>query len=183
MILLLWQLFTTFLMVGFVSFGGGYAMIPIIEREVVTNHQWMTAIEFSNCIAVAGMSPGPIAANSAIFAGYQIAGTAGAISAALGVMLPSLIIILIVARFFYRLQKNKTLKSAFYGLRPIITGLIIYAAIGFAWKNGVISTTLTWKGVAMILIGAAAFYAMVKLRMHPAAVIVLSGMTGIVLFG
>ena len=130
-------LFWTFLLIGAVSFGGGYAMIPVIEAEV-SKHGWMTTQEFTDVIAVAGMSPGPIATNSAIFVGYHTASLPGAVAATIGMVLPSLAIILIIASFFFKFHQLPIVQSAFYGLRPIITGLIIYSAIHFALSNQLI---------------------------------------------
>lgn len=174
------QLFSTFLIIGFVSFGGGYAMIPVIENEV-TNHGWMTTQEFTDVIAIAGMSPGPIATNSAIFVGYQTAGLPGAIVSALGMIIPSLLIILVVAAFFFRLNENRIVKSAFYGLRPIITGLIVYAAIKFSITNHVIAN-FSWHTFSLFAIFIASFYLLVKVRLHPIIVIALSGIFGIVIY-
>lgn len=179
--MLLWELFITFLMIGSISFGGGYAMISIIEMEV-TGHGWMTTQEFTDVIAVAGMSPGPIATNSAIIVGYTTAGLSGAIVSALGMVLPSLVIIFFVATFFRKFSDNKIVKGAFYGLRPIITGLIIYAAIKFAISNDIISMKLSWHMVSLLFIFVISLLALIKLKWHPAFVIVLSGLVGIALY-
>lgn len=179
--MLLWQLFSTFLAIGFVSFGGGYAMIPVIEREV-TNHGWMTLPEFTDVIAVAGMSPGPIGTNSAIFVGYRTAGLPGAIVSAAGMVLPSLLIVILVATFFYKMHKNAWVKSAFYGLRPIITGLIFYGAIRFSISNGVIGTYSNETVTAFLLFGGSLF-TLVYMKLHPLYVIVLAGLIGMAIYG
>lgn len=179
---MLWDLFTTFFMIGFVSFGGGYAMIPLIQEEVVVRHGWMTAQEFTNVIAVAGMSPGPIAANSAIFIGYERMGVIGAVVSALGMVLPSLLIILIVGTIFYKIHQSMIVKSAFYGLRSIITGLIIYAAILFALNNGLVSS-FSWHTISLLFIFVLSLIALIRYRIHPVYVILLSGMAGIALYG
>jgi len=134
----LWTLFRTFFIIGAISFGGGYAMIPVMEREV-TAHGWMTTTEFTEIIALAGMSPGPIATNSAIFVGYHVAGIPGAIASALGMMLPSFSLILLISYFFAKVYEHKSVQAAFYGLRPVIVGLIVFAAITFARSNELIS--------------------------------------------
>ena len=103
--MVLWQLFYTFFIIGFVSFGGGYAMIPIIETEVM-QHGWMTSEQLTNMIAIAGMSPGPIGANIAVLIGYSTAGLPGAIISTLGILLPSLILVLIVATFLYETSSS-----------------------------------------------------------------------------
>lgn len=167
-------------MIGFVSFGGGYAMIPVIEREV-SQHGWMTTQEFTDVIAVAGMSPGPIATNSAIFVGYQTAGFSGAVVSALGMVIPSLLIILVIATFFFKFNELRLVKAAFYGLRPIITGLIIYAALNFAISNNVIGE-VSFQTISLLIIFGLSFFALMKLRMHPLYVIALAGLFGVVLY-
>jgi chromate transporter len=176
------QLFITSFMIGLVSFGGGYAMIPLIEAEVVSRRGWLSIREFTDVIAVAGMSPGPIATNSAIFVGYKTAGIMGAIVAALGMILPSLMIILLVSAMIYKVNQSRPLKSAFYSLRAVVTGLIIYAAILFAVKNGLVGS-LSWHSLSLLAIFALSLFALIRLKMHPFWVIVCSGAAGAVLFG
>ncbi|WP_248927461.1 chromate transporter [Paenibacillus hamazuiensis] len=178
---MLWDLFVTFLCVGFVSFGGGYAMIPVIEREV-TSRGWMSTQEFTDAIAVAGMSPGPIGTNSAVFVGYHTAGMAGAVSAALGMVVPSLVIVVVVAMFFYKVHKNVWVQSAFYGLRPIVTGLVFYGAIRFARSNHIIAD-ISMETVVAVVLFLAALYALMFVRLHPVYVIALSGLVGIAIYG
>src|SRR5207248_812970 len=117
--MVLWELFKTFFIMGFVSFGGGYAMIPVIETAV-SLHGWMTTQQFTDVIAIAGMSPGPIATNSAILVGYSTAGILGALLSTLGTLLPSILLVLVVASFFQRLHHYSIVQSMFYGLRPIV---------------------------------------------------------------
>lgn len=179
---MLWQLFATFFMIGIISFGGGYAMIPVIQEEAVERHQWMSAQEFTDVIAVAGMSPGPIATNSAIFIGYNQYGVLGAAVAALGMVLPSLLIILAIGAIFYRIQNSFFMKSAFYGLRAIITGLIIYAALLFAINNGFF-VSLSWYSASLLLIYGASLIALLRFRIHPVFVILLSGLLGVAVYG
>lgn len=178
--MVLWELFQAFFLIGFVSFGGGYAMIPVIERQV-TAHQWMTTQQFTDAIAVAGMSPGPIATNSAIFVGFHTSGFAGAAMAALGMALPSLLIAVLVAAFFYRVQDSFILQGALSGLRPVVTALIIYGAFRFAKSNGLLGP---WSMDTFVTcaIFAASFFALSYLRYHPVTVILLSGLLGIAFF-
>lgn len=178
--MILWELFWMFLFIGFVSFGGGYAMIPVIEMEVI-NKGWMTTQQFTDVIAIAGMSPGPIATNSAIFVGYQVHGITGAIVAGLGMVIPSLLLVVIIANFFYRISKNKHVQSAFYGLRPIITGLIGYAAIKFAISNHLVDS-ISWYSGSLLVIFALSLFSLIKLRVHPALVIVMSGVLGAAIY-
>ncbi|MBO1514077.1 chromate transporter [Metabacillus bambusae] len=178
--MILFELFWVFLLIGFVSFGGGYAMIPVIEMEVI-NKGWMTTQQFTDVIAIAGMSPGPIATNSAIFVGYQVNGITGAIAAGLGMVIPSLLLVIIIATFFYRISKNKHVESAFYGLRPIITGLIGYAAIKFAISNHLLDS-FSWYSGSLLAIFALSLFSLIKLRLHPALVIVMSGVLGAAIY-
>lgn len=175
-----WDLFITFLMIGFVSFGGGYAMIPVIERQV-TEHGWMSIQDFTDVIAVAGMSPGPIGTNSAIFVGYQVAGLSGAVFAAAGMVLPSLLIVILVGLFFSKMDKNKWVQSAFYGLRPIITGLIFYGAIRFAVSNHIIGV-MSMDTLGALLFFGCSLIALLRFRMHPFYVIIISGLSGVAIY-
>lgn len=179
--MLLLELFLTFFMIGFVSFGGGYAMIPLIQDQVVVRHGWMTMQQFTDVIAVAGMSPGPIATNSAIFIGYQQMGVLGAAASALGMVLPSLLIILIVGAIFYKVRDSVIVKSALYGLRPIIAGLIIYAAGLFAINNGVVSFE-SWASLGVIVIFLSSLVALLYYRIHPIYVIIASGLIGVAIY-
>nr|WP_263327725.1 chromate transporter [Neobacillus sp. Marseille-Q6967] len=178
--MILLELFWMFLLIGLVSFGGGYAIIPMIEIEVIKNG-WMTTHQFTDVIAIASMSPGPIATNSAILVGYQVQGISGAITAGLGMVVPSLFLVIIISIFFYRMNKNKYVESAFYGLRPIITGLIGYAAIKFAISNHLVDS-ISWYSFSLVLIFLLSLFALVKLRLHPALVILMSGILGAAIY-
>jgi len=175
------SLFVTFFFIGLVSFGGGYAMIPLIQEEVIHRHQWMDASQLTDIVGVAGMSPGPIATNIAIFVGYREAGVIGAIVTTLAMVLPSLIIILTVGAIFFKLSDHKLVRSFFYGVRPVVTGLIIYAAIVFAQNSGQ-SPLLSWFTLSQFLIFAGSFCALMFYRKHPLAIILVSGLVGIALY-
>ncbi|MED4696560.1 chromate transporter [Peribacillus frigoritolerans] len=177
----LWELFSTFFIIGFVSFGGGYAMIPVIESEV-SQHGWMTTQEFTDIIAISGMSPGPVTANSAILVGYSTAGLAGAISSALGILLPAIIIVTVIATFFSKLNHYPVVQSMFYGLRPIVTSLIIFAAIRLALSNHMIAVNVSWHTISLLIVFGLSLFALMKLRWHPAYIIILSGLVGVVLY-
>ena len=177
------NLFLTFIKIGFVSFGGGYAMIPVIEYEVHA-HGWMTTQEFTDVVAIAGMSPGPIATNSAVFVGYHVGGIEGAVISLIAVSLPSLIIVLAIALFMAKASKQTLMSHAFYGLRPVIASLIFYAAIRLAIQNGIIGVgkywwNLDWIGTGII---AAALTALLFTKINPAILILLSGVIGILLY-
>ena len=176
------HLFITFFIIGLVSFGGGYAMIPLIQEEVVNHHQWMDTTQLADIVAVAGMSPGSIATNIAVAVGFREAGLLGATVASVAIFLPSFIIILIIGKAFERFQDNKLVKSSFYGLRPIVTGMILYAAILFAQHSGMIAK-LSWYTWSQIIIFAGSIVALLVLRKHPLTVILLSGLVGIAIYG
>ncbi|WP_144552439.1 chromate transporter [Bacillus sp. X1(2014)] len=179
--MIFWELFKMFFVIGLVSFGGGYSILPVIEQDVI-KHGWMTTQEFTNIIAVAGMSPGPIAANSAIIVGYSIAGIKGSIISALGILLPSIILVLIIATFFLKLNQYPIVKSMFYGLRPIVTSLILFAAIKFAISNNIVSFNFTWHTLSLLLVFGCSLAALLKFHWHPAIIIVISGLVGIALY-
>ena len=126
-------LFYTFFLIGLFTFGGGYAMIPMIIEQV-TAKGWMTVNELQNFIAVSEMTPGPFAINIATFIGSKVAGIFGSICATLGVVLPSLIIIIIVAIILNKFLKSKYVSAALYGVKPIVMALILSTAITFFLK-------------------------------------------------
>jgi len=179
-----WDLFIVFLKVGFVSFGGGYAMIPLMEYEV-QSHNWMTTQQFTDGIAIAGMSPGPIATNSAVFVGYHVEGIFGAAIAAFAVSLPSLLIVVLIGLFMKKMNKNNTtiMDYAFYGLRPVITALILYAAFNFAIQNGIIDglnfANTDWIGILFVF---TALGLLLFTKISPVMIILLSGIAGVVVY-
>ena len=122
------QLFLTFLKIGAFTFGGGYAMLPLIEEEVV-RHGWMSVEELVNFVAVSESTPGPFAINISTYVGAQTAGFAGALCATLGVSLPSIIVILIVARVYDRFRRSRIVEGCLDGVRPAAIGLIGAASI------------------------------------------------------
>ncbi|MFC7440925.1 chromate transporter [Laceyella putida] len=174
------DLFVTFFKIGLFSFGGGYAMIPVIEHEVRI-HGWMSAQDFSEVIALAGMAPGSLAMNSAVFVGYQAGGVLGAMVALLGMVLPSLLLVVLITAVIFRLHKHPLYKSALYGLKPMIIGLIVYAAIRFADGNLIVSE---WNAhtISLLLIFLCALFALVRYKIHPIMVLAMSGMVGVVLY-
>ena len=130
----LWQLFTTFFKIGAFTFGGGYAMIPLIQRETAEKHGWITDEDILEVLAIAESTPGPIAINSATFIGYRVAGVLGAMCATLGVVLPSFIIILVISRVLREFQEIRAVKYAFYGIRAGVLALLLKALWTMARK-------------------------------------------------
>lgn len=170
----------SFFKLGLVSFGGGYAMIPLIQTEIASHH-WLNMSEFTDMIAVSAMAPGPIASNTATIVGYKLAGIFGACVACIGVTLPSLLLILIVGQLFFKYQEHPIVKAAFYGLRPTIIGVIAYAAIKFALSNGIIGGS-HFIDIKSSILMVAAFIILIKTKFHPAYLILASGLIGILIF-
>lgn len=125
------ELFWSFFKIGLFTFGGGYAMIPIIQNEVITRRRWIAEGEFLDLLTLAQSAPGPISLNTSVFVGYKMYGYAGAAAALLGVVLPSFSIILVVAVFFSQIRHNEVVDAAFKGMRPAVVALIIAPVIGF----------------------------------------------------
>ncbi len=174
------DLFITFFKIGLVSFGGGYAMIPIIQNQVEI-HEWLDAKQFTDVIAVSAMAPGPIAANSATIVAYKISGLPGAIVACIGVTLPSILLIVLLGSLFFKYQDNYFVKAAFYGLRAVIVGLVAYTAVKFAISNGIIGGS-NWLDIKSIIIMGLAFGILLKNKLHPVLLILFSAVAGIFIF-
>lgn len=149
------QLFLTFLKIGAFTFGGGYAMIALIEREFVERKKWIDHEEFLDMTAIAESTPGPIAINSATFIGYKVSGVWGAIVSTLAVSLPSLVIIFTISLFFDKFLENKYIAAAFKGIQVCVCYLILAAGIklfGKMKKNALSMTLFVMTVVAMLII-------------------------------
>lgn len=135
--MILLQLFISYLKIGFFGFGGGYAMLALIQNEVVVQHAWMTNAQFADIVAVSQITPGPIAINSATYVGYTVGaqaggdwwGVLGAFVATFAVCMPSLTLMLFIARFFLKIKDNPIVEGAMKGLRPVVIGMIASAAL------------------------------------------------------
>ena len=135
--MILWQLFISYLKIGFFGFGGGYAMLSLIQNEVVVRHQWMSNAEFADIVAVSQITPGPIAINSATYVGYTVGeqqggvwfGILGSLVATFAVCLPALTLMILVTRFFLKLKHNRYVEGAMLGMRPVVIGMIAAAAL------------------------------------------------------
>lgn len=178
---MLWTLFWMFFKIGLVSFGGGYAMIPLIELEV-SKQGWLTTPQLTDVIAIAGMSPGPIATNTAVFIGYKVAGFAGMLTAAIAMSLPSLMIILFLSFFFFKFHQQRDLQAAFFGLRPVVTALISYAAYRFSLENHLFTGIRVGdiEGF-LLLIGSLCILFYAK-KVHPVYVLLGSGLIGMIIY-
>ena len=175
------QLFWSFLQVGLFSIGGGYAAMPLIESQVVQGHGWLTMNEFTDLITIAEMTPGPIAVNSATFVGIRIAGIGGALVATLGCITPSLIIVSVLAKIYYKYKGAKALDSVLACLRPAVVALIASAGLGilnnvlFAGKEFLLAN-VDWVGAALFV---AAFVALRKFKWNPILTMALCGALGL----
>ncbi len=166
------NLFLTFFRIGLFTFGGGYAMIPLIQRETVENHKWISDDDILEVIAIAESTPGPIAINSATFIGYKVAGVFGSFFATLGVVLPSFIIILIISFALREFQDIKAVQYAFNGIRAGVLALIIKAWWGMYKKMP--------KKMLAYFIAVPAFLATAIFDINVLIVIVCAGVIGLV---
>ena len=170
-------LFWSFLQVGLFSIGGGYAAMPLIQAQVVDGHAWLTMQEFTDLVTIAEMTPGPIAVNAATFVGLRIAGVAGAVVATFGSILPSLLLVSLLARLYYRHQRGLLLQGVLGTLRPAVVALIASAGLSILWQvlfQGLSPAweSFQWLGAALF---AAAFLLLRLLRWNPIAVMLLCG--------
>ncbi|MFS0726666.1 chromate transporter [Paenibacillus sp. 1P07SE] len=171
---LLWLIFLTFLKIGPITFGGGYAMIPVIEREVVDRRKWLRTHDITDIFAVAESVPGAIAINSATFIGYRIAGVSGAIAAMLGILFPTFCIIIVLSLFFMQMKDHPKIEAAFLSIRATIVALIAYAAYKIGKTAVVDKTTLTMIAitVGLLFLGHGVI--------HPVLIIVGGAIAGVI---
>lgn len=170
----LMKLFISFFKIGAFSFGGGYAMLPLIEEEVIQLNHWITTSEFIDILAISEMTPGPIAINSATFLGYKVAGVLGSVTATLAVTLPSFIIMSIIFLSLNKFKNSPYVNWIFEGIRPIVIGLILAAAINIGR-----TTLVDLKSVAIAI---SLFYLVTFKKLNPIIAIVMAGILGIILF-
>ena len=163
------ELFWSFFKIGLFTFGGGYAMIPIIRHEVIEKQHWIDDDQFVELLTLAQSAPGPISLNTSVFVGYKMRGYAGAIAALLGVVLPSFIILLIIAVYFSHIRDNATVDAAFKGMRPAVVALIISPIVSLARGMGF------WR----YLVAAATAVAIWFLALSPIYLILAAAAVGI----
>lgn len=198
MIALLFQIFRTFFIIGLFTFGGGYAMLSLIQTEIVTNHGWMTESEFTDIVAISQMTPGPVGINCATYVGYDVVtasgasgimGIIGSLTATLAIVLPSFMIVLAIVKFYSKFKNSRTFADVMSGLRPAVVGLIGAAAV-------ILCVNITWNGITPDIsiveenfadwkswcLLAAAFVASFKFRINPIMIIIASGILGLLLY-
>ena len=168
------NLFFTFLNIGMFGFGGGYAMIPFIEREVVINNTWITDLEFLDIIGISQMTPGPVAINTATFVGFRVDGIVGALVATFGVVIFSFIAVIFISKSMDKFKNNKYLDGVFAGLKPVLIALIISAFVSLAKDSYIDMKSII---ISMITLGL-----LLSQKVHPILVIVLSALMGIVFY-
>lgn len=172
---MLLELYISFFKIGIWGFGGGYAMLALIQSEIVTKHGWLTAEQFTDIVAISQITPGPISINCATYVGYTTSGSImGAVIATLGVVTPSLILMSIVSVFFTKLYQNIYIKSTIRTLRPVTISLILSAALLLIDNQ----TFIDWFSVLMCI---GAFFASYK-KINPVYVITASGLIGFIVY-
>lgn len=178
------QLFLSFFQIGLFSIGGGYAAMPLIEHQVVDLHGWLTLSEFTDIITISQMTPGPIAINSASFVGIRVAGIPGAVIATMGCVVPSCIIVLILAWVYYAYRNMSVIQGVLFGLRPAVVAMIASAGLSILtmafWGSEQIAMSST-DGVAVVIF-AASLFILQKFQCNPIWVMVGAGAAGLVLY-
>lgn len=168
-------IFLVFLKVGAFTFGGGYAILPVIQREIVTRSKWVEREDFVNMLIVTQSIPGALALNSSIQVGMRLRGAAGGLLASLGIITPSVLIILaVVSLFLPAFQDSKYVEAAFYGLRPAVVALIAAAAVNLGQD-----IIREWRSLVLglILLALAIFF-----DAHPIATLIAGGLAGLIIF-
>ena len=191
--MIFWQLFYTFLKIGIFTFGGGYAMVALIQNEVVVENQWLTSQEFTDVLAISQASPGPLGINTATYTGYtavvnagypEYMGVLGAFLASFSVILLPFLLMLIVTKVLMKHKDNKTLANIFSILRKTVVGLIAASAlILVSDENFGSPTTSTFRFVLSIVIFAGVFIASYKFKKSPIMLILVCGLIGFLAYG
>ncbi len=169
------QLFYSYLKIGFFGFGGGYAMLSLIHNEVTVQHKWITDAELADILAISQMTPGPIAINSATYVGYTVTGNVwGSLLATVAVCLPALSIMIAVTKFYLRLQHNRYVTGALGGMRPMMIGMILAAALLLLGPE----TFTDWKSWLFF----AATFILSVLKVNPILLILGSGLVSLIVY-
>ena len=183
------QLFLSFLQIGAFSFGGGYAAMPLIQNQVVQLHSWLSQSEFTDLITISQMTPGPIAINSATFVGTRIAGIPGALAATAGCVLPSCILVTLLAKIYLKYRNLSLLQGVLKSLRPAVIAMIAAAGasilVNAFWGESIASLTarhlLPNISIQAVGIFTGSLILLARFKMNPIHVMLLSGVTEVVL--
>lgn len=168
------RLYLAFLKIGTFSFGGGYAMLPFIQREIVEKNNWISMSQFTDIIGISQMTPGPVAINSATFVGYKVSGVLGSVIATLGVITTSFILVPIINKLLNKFKESKVIKGALLGMRPVLIALIIYAFIDLAKE--------AYIDVKSIIITLIIGVILLSKKVHPILVIVIAAGLGLLFY-
>lgn len=176
------QLFWSFLQIGFFSIGGGYAALPLIQEQIVTNNNWLSLTEFADIITISQMTPGPISINAATFVGIKIGGPLGAVVCTLAFIIPSVIIVSIIGFVYLKYRKMSMIKSVLEGLRPSVVGLIASAGISIIvlsfWEGGKISADFGDINIFSVIVFGACLFVLRKYKANPILVLSIAGAVG-----
>ena len=183
------QLFLSFLQIGAFSFGGGYAAMPLIQNQVVQLHPWLSQSEFTDLITISQMTPGPIAINSATFVGTRIAGMPGALAATAGCVLPSCILVTLLAKIYLKYRNLSLLQGVLKSLRPAVIAMIAAAGVSILvnafWGEAMASLTAAQllPNISLQAVGIfiGSLILLVRFKMNPIQVMLLSGVAEVVL--
>lgn len=191
MITLYLQLFWTFFKIGLFGFGGGYAMISMIQGEVVTNYHWLTSGQFTDIVAISQSTPGPIGINSATYVGYSslvnagydhIFGILGSMVATFAVVLPSFVLMLLISKFLMKYSEHPYVENVFLGLRPAVVGLLAAAALLLMTSENFSSPSESWwQFMVSILLFIFAFISQKVYKLGAIRIIIISAIVGILL--
>ena len=171
---LLIRLYLAFLKIGTFSFGGGYAMLPFIQKEIVEKNNWISMSEFTDIIGISQMTPGPVAINSATFVGYKVSGVLGSVIATLGVITTSFILVTVINKLLDKFKESKVIKATLLGMRPILIALIIYAFFDLAKE--------AYIDIKSIIITLIIGVILLSKKVHPILVIVIAAVLGVVFY-
>lgn len=180
------ELFLSFLQIGALSFGGGYVALPLIEHQTVQLRQWLTLTEFTDIITIAEMTPGPIAINAATFVGIRVGGVAGALVSTLACVLPSCVIVLLLAKLYYKYRSLSAMQDILSGLRPAVVAMIASAGMGILklafFHTGTPLFTLENIRFVSVAVFAAGLFALFKFKVSPMIVMAGAGLVGLVAY-
>lgn len=178
------EIVLTFAKIGLLSFGGGYASIPLVEEQVVNIKGWMTYKEFADIITIDELTPGPVAINAATFVGTKMAGVPGAIAATLGAILPSCIIALILVKLYFKYRSLKAMNGALFGLKSMVVALIASTTLTILINTFVINYPINIYAFDYISIGlfVIALFVLRKFKLNPIIVMLGCGLIGLLIF-
>ncbi len=180
------ELLWSFFQIGLFSIGGGYAAMPLIQHQVVDIHSWLTMTQFADIMTIAEMTPGPIAINSATFVGIRVAGIPGAMIATVGCILPSCVIVMILAYIYYRFRGLAIVQGILAGLRPAVVAMIASAGLSLIilsfWGQRSLPADLSSINYISVLIFGSGLLFLRKWKVNPICVMASAGVLGILLY-